>query len=111
RPDLFILDDLESDESTNTTELIEKSKSWFREEMLPAMAKDGICVYLGTILCYGSLLHYVIENRRDFESRKYAAINKFPVKESLWKQWREIRRSDNKTAADDAYEFYLANKP
>lgn len=111
RPDLFILDDLESDESTNTTELIEKSKSWFREEMLPAMAKDGICVYLGTILCYGSLLHYVIENRRDFESRKYAAINKFPVKESLWKQWREVRRSDSKTAADDAYEFYLANKP
>src|SRR5699024_700892 len=95
RPDMFILDDLESDESTNTSELIEKSKTWFREEMLPAMAKEGICIYLGTILCYGSLLHYVLEERRDFESRKYAAVESYPINTSYWDKWREIYRSDS----------------
>lgn len=110
RPDLFILDDLESDDSTNTPELIEKSKSWFREEMLPAMAKHGICIYLGTILCYGSLLHYVIEERRDFESRKMSAITSFSKREDLWEQWRKIYRSDSKTAAEDAREFYEAHE-
>lgn len=110
RPDLFILDDLESKDSTNTPELIEKSKAWFREEMLPAKSKNGICVYLGTILCYGSLLHYVIEERRDFESRKFAAINSFADNESLWTKWRDIYRSDEKGAADKAETFYLENE-
>lgn len=106
RPDLFILDDLESKESTNTPELIEKSKSWFREEMLPAMAKDGLCVYLGTILCYGSLLHYVIEERRDFESRKFSAIISYAEREDLWAEWRKIYRSDEAGAAEKARKFY-----
>lgn len=110
RPDMFILDDLESDESTNTSELIEKSKTWFREEMLPAMAKDGICIYLGTILCYGSLLHYVLEERRDFESRKFSAIKSYSERNDLWDEWRRIYRSDEVKAADKAYEFFEKNK-
>lgn len=110
RPDLFILDDLESKESTNTPELIEKSKSWFREEMLPAMSKEGICVYLGTILCYGSLLHYVIEERRDFESRKFAAIETYAKNDELWREWRRIYRSDDKQAGSKAEAFYRENE-
>lgn len=110
RPDLFILDDLESDESTNTAELIEKSKTWFREEMLPAMAKEGICIYLGTILCYGSLLHYVIEERKDFESRKYAAVESYANDTELWEDWRQIYRSDSPKATDEAREFYERNE-
>lgn len=110
RPDLFILDDLESDESTNTPELIEKSKRWFREEMLPALAKDGICIYLGTILCFGSLLHYVVEERRDFESRKFAAVESFATRTDLWDKWREIRRRDEKDAADKARAFFEEHK-
>ncbi len=110
RPDMFILDDLESKESTNTPVLIEKNKAWFREEMLPAMSKEGICIYLGTILCFGSLLHYVIEERRDFESRKMSAVTSFSEREDLWEQWRKIYRSDSKTAADDARAFYEENE-
>lgn len=110
RPDLFILDDLESKESTNTPELIEKSKSWFREEMLPALAKDGLCVYLGTILCYGSLLDYVIRERRDFESRKFSAIIEWSKEEKLWNEWRKIYRSDKVNAVDEARAFFEENK-
>lgn len=110
RPELFILDDLESDESTNTPELIEKSKTWFKEELLPALAKDGICIYLGTILCYGSLLHYVVEERRDFESRKFAAVKRFADREDLWREWRRIYRKDEKDAADKAEAFFKENE-
>ena len=110
RPDLFILDDLESSDSTNTPELIEKSKKWFREEMLQALAKDGMVVYLGTILCFGSLLHHVIEERRDFESRKFAAIESYSKREDLWKKWREIYRKDEKGATDQAEQFFEDNR-
>ena len=49
-------------------------------------------------------------DRRDFESRLYAAIESFAHNLDLWSQWREIRRSDEKDAADKATAFYEANK-
>lgn len=110
RPDLFILDDLESKDSTNTPDLIDKSKRWFNEEMLPALAKDGLCVYLGTILCYGSLLHYVIEERKDFRSRLFGAVKEYAEDETLWTTWRDIYREDDEDAPQRAYEFYLDNE-
>lgn len=110
RPTLAILDDLESKESTNTTELIEKSKAFFREDVLPSLAEDGIVVYLGTILCYDSLLDYVIRERGDFESRKYSAITSWADREDLWDEWREIYREDSKEASDKAWAFYQKNK-
>lgn len=110
RPDLFILDDLESKETTNTPDQIEKSKAWFRDEMLPAMSKTGIVIYLGTILCYDSLLDYVLKDRKDFESRRFAAVESFSDSETLWNDWRKIYREDSPTAAKDAKAFYLANE-
>lgn len=106
RPDLFILDDLESKDSTNTPDLIEKSKAWFREEMLPALSKNGICIYLGTILCYDSLLDYVIRERRDFKSRKFSAVKSWANRSDLWQKWREIYRQDVEDAAEQARRFY-----
>lgn len=111
RPDLFILDDLESKDSTNTPELIEKSKRWFNEEMLPALSKDnGICVYLGTILCYGSLLHYVINERKDFKSRLFSAVQAFSEREDLWNEWRLIYREDDEESPARAKLFFLENE-
>ena len=110
RPDLFILDDIESDESTSTPEQITKAKAWFNDSMLPAIAKDGLVIYLGTILCYGSLLHYVLEERKDFESRRFAAINSFAKRKDLWDEWREIYREDKSDSAERAREFFESNK-
>jgi predicted phage terminase large subunit-like protein len=110
RPQLFLLDDLESKSNTNTPELIEKNKQWFREEMLPALAQDGICIYMGTIVCYDSLLDHVIKHRRDFVSKKFPAILSWSEREDLWEKWREIYRSDDPDAAQKAQEFYEANK-
>lgn len=110
RPDLFILDDIESDESTSTPEQIAKAKAWFNDSMMPALAKDGLVIYLGTILCYGSLLHYVIEERRDFESQRYAAIEKFSNRTDLWDEWRKLYREDSPDAHENAKRFYEENK-
>ena len=110
RPDLFILDDIESDESTSTAEQIAKAKTWFNDSMLPALAKGGMVLYLGTILCYSSLLHYVLEERRDFESRRFAAVESFATNSDLWDEWRAIYRKDAPGAQDKAREFYEANR-
>jgi len=110
RPDLFILDDLESDESTSTAEQIAKAKSWFNDSMVPALAKGGTIVYLGTILCYGSLLHYVIDERRDFESRKFAAVESYAKRSDLWDEWRTIYQEDTQDAPARAKQFYDDNE-
>ena len=110
RPDLFILDDIESDESTSTADQIAKAKAWFNDSMIPALAKGGLVLYLGTILCYGSLLHYVLEERRDFDSRKFAAIESFSKRNDLWDEWRRIYREDTEDAPDLARQFYLDNE-
>src|SRR5690625_5076152 len=110
RPDLFILDDLESDESTSTAEQIAKAKAWFNDSMIPALAKGGTVIYLSTILCYGSLLHYVVEERRDFDSRKFAAIESFARRTDLWDEWRQIYREDTNDAHDRARRFFDDNK-
>lgn len=110
RPQLFLLDDLESKSNTNTPELLDKSKSWFREEMLPALSRDGICVYMGTIVCFDSLLDYVIKERRDFVSKKFPAILEWSDREDLWVNWREIYRSDDPDAGNKAQQFYEDNE-
>lgn len=110
RPGLFILDDIESEESTNTPDQIGKAKRWFSESMLPALAKNGIVVYLGTILCYDSLLDHVIRERKDFQSRKYAAIKKWSHRDDLWAEWKRLYRLDDPTAKMKAYDFYEKNK-
>src|SRR5690606_22102541 len=98
------------DESTSTPDQIAKAKAWFNDSMLPALAKGGMTIYLGTILCYGSLLHYVLEERRDFESRKFAAIESFAKRNDLWDEWREIYREDKPDAPERAKQFYLDNE-
>lgn len=110
RPDLFLLDDLESKENTNTPELRKKNRDWFREEMLPALSREGIAVYMGTIVHYDSVLNYVIRERRDFVSRKFPAILSWAEREDLWEKWREIYREDSPDARERAIAFYRENE-
>lgn len=110
RISLALLDDLESSESTNTPELIEKSKRWFAEELMPALSQEGYTIYMGTIICYGSLLHHVIKNRKDFKSRTYSAVERFSNRSDLWEEWRRIYREDVEDSADKAYAFYKENE-
>ncbi|MDM5188604.1 phage terminase large subunit [Bacillus sp. DX4.1] len=110
RPGLFILDDLESGENTNTPELRAKNLHWFRSEMLEALGFGGICVYMGTIVHYDSLLNHVLTKRKDFISRKFPAILSWSEREDLWEEWRKIYSADEKDAKEKSDAFYEANK-
>ena len=110
RPDLFILDDLESQENTNTPEMRAKNLHWFRAEMLEALGFGGMAIYMGTIVHYDSLLNHVINKRKDFTSRKFPAILSWSKREDLWDEWRKIYNSDDKQAKEKADAFYEVNK-
>lgn len=110
RPGLFILDDLESGENTNTPELRAKNLHWFRSEMIEALGFGGICVYMGTIVHYDSLLNHVLTKRKDFISRKFPAILSWSEREDLWEEWQKLYNADEKDAVDQADAFYEANK-
>lgn len=111
RPDLFLLDDLESKDNTNTPELIEKNMKWFKEELLPGLSREGgLCIYMGTIVCFDSLLDYVIKKRKDFTSRKFPAVLSWAEREDLWAVWQRIYRDDNPEAGKKAKEFFNTHK-
>ncbi|NMF00012.1 phage terminase large subunit [Aneurinibacillus aneurinilyticus] len=110
RPGLFILDDLESGDNTNTPELRKKNLHWFRSEMLEALGFGGICIYMGTIVHYDSVLNHVLTQRKDFISRKFPAILSWSEREDLWEEWRKIYNADEPDAKEKADLFYEANK-
>lgn len=110
RPDLFVLDDLESQENTNTPEMRAKNLHWFRAEMLEALGFGGMCIYMGTIVHYDSLLNHVLTKRKDFTSRKFPAILSNAEREDLWDEWRKIYNSDDDEAKINADKFYEENK-
>lgn len=110
RPGLFILDDLESGDNTNTPEMRKKNLHWFRSEMLEALGFGGVCIYMGTIVHYDSLLNHVLTQRKDFISRKFPAILSWSEREDLWEEWRKIYNADTPDAVEQADAFYIANE-
>lgn len=110
RPGLFILDDLESGDNTNTPELRAKNLRWFRSEMLEALDFGGRCIYMGTIVHYDSLLNHVITKRKDFTSRKFPAILSWSERSDLWDEWRKLYNADDPNAVINADAYYKANE-
>jgi predicted phage terminase large subunit-like protein len=110
RPGLFLLDDLESGDNTGTVEMRAKNLHWFRSEMLEALDFGGMCVYMGTIVHYDSLLNHVLTKRKDFTSRKFPAILTWSEKEDLWEHWRQLYNEDHKDAKNNADAFYEENE-
>lgn len=94
RPDYIILDDLESDKTTNTAEMRAKYRDWFNQVLMPIGDPERTAViFMGTVVHHDSLLNYVLNNRHDFTRRKFAAILSPPEREDLWQQFEEIYRS------------------
>lgn len=111
RPELIVLDDLESDEDVRTPVAREKIRNWFNEEVLPAMSKsNGKALYVGTILGYESLLEHVISKDRRFKSKRYKAIESYASNKSLWDHWKAIYTSEDPQARKKAKEFYETNE-
>lgn len=111
RPDLLILDDLESSKNTNTRDLREKNLHWFNSVIMPIgdITKTAF-IYMGTLVHGQGLLTSVL-NRSDFNGRIYSAIVSEPDRTDLWTKYedmlRDVEDADRERHADL---FYFENK-
>jgi predicted phage terminase large subunit-like protein len=111
RPDLIILDDLESAKNTNTKELRDKNLHWFNSVVIPLGDPERTAIiYMGTLVHAQGLLPDVLK-RADFEGRIYSAIVSEPDRPDLWEKYEEILRDqENENRLQDALDFYQQNK-
>lgn len=92
RPDLVILDDLESSKNTNTKELREKNLHWFNSVIMPiGDVTRTAFIYMGTLVHGQGLLPSVLK-RSDFDSRIYSAIVSEPTNIAKWNYIEELLR-------------------
>lgn len=91
RPDLILLDDLESLDSNNTPELRQKAKDWLNQDLMPAGDPTKTAfIFMGTLVHFDSLLNYVLNERRDFIKNSFPAIIKPPKRTDLWTEFERI---------------------
>lgn len=101
RPDLILLDDLESRDSNNTAELRQKAKDWLNQDLMPAYDPTQTAViFMGTIVHPDSLLNYVLNDRRDFIKNRFPAIIEWPKRMDLWAEFERIYKEYEPTEAE-----------
>lgn len=62
RPDLIIMDDIESDETVNSEDSRKKMKEWILKAAINSLRVDGSMIWVGTLINRVSLLHDWINN-------------------------------------------------
>lgn len=113
RPDLMLFDDLENDERVATPEQRKKLKNWFNKAALPALARHGRAIIVGTILHHDSLLANILANKDMYASWKtklYKAImqNEDGYDFALWED--HISLEDLQRMRDDpTYSGYIGS--
>jgi predicted phage terminase large subunit-like protein len=113
RPDLQIYDDMENDENVASEDQRAKRRNWLTKAAMPAMAKNGEVVYIGTILHFDSLLNNIINKVDEFASWKtklFKALNTDAdgLETSLWPAMYTVE--EYKRMRDDpTYEAYMGS--
>lgn len=111
RPDLVILDDLESSKNTNTKELRDKNFHWFNSVIMPIgdITKTSY-IYMGTLVHGQGLLPAVL-SRSDFDSKIYSAIVSEPIHTDGWEHIEQIlRNTENPNREIEADNYYIEHK-
>lgn len=110
RPDIIILDDIDTDEGVRSSEQREKLLDWFNKALINTLEKESQLIMVGTLLHPLSLLANVM-NRPDWTVRKYEAIT--PQGESLWpEKWPiEALRKREKEIGHLAFQSEFMNNP
>lgn len=111
RPDLVILDDLESEKNTNTKELRDKNLTWYNKVISPiGDPKRTAFIYMGTLVHGGGLLPKVL-SMTDYNSRIYSAIVEPPVHEEMWENVYEMLTDPSiEDRLDKAWDYYCENQ-
>lgn len=111
RPDLLILDDIESAKNTNTQDLRDKNLHWFNSVIEPIGDPTRTAIlYMGTLVHGQGLLPNVL-SRPEYDSKIYSAVVQEPDRPDLWDNFQDILTDiENETRLDDAERFYFENR-
>ena len=117
RPDLFILDDMESLEQVSSPTQRERSLRHLHSDILPAGDPDTTrTLIVGNYLHHQCMLKRCVESPM-FKGRHYSAIPKvdgryaFSKRQDLWDQWKKIITDlSNPEARQDARLYFEANE-
>ncbi|TCP60198.1 phage terminase large subunit [Baia soyae] len=111
RPDLVIMDDMESQRNTNTVDLRDKNLHWFNSVVMPIgdPQRTGF-IYMGTAVHQSGLLFEVM-NRPDFQPKLFSAVINPPERLDLWDMFQEILQDrENPDRKETALAFYEMNR-
>lgn len=97
RPTLMIFDDIENDENIKSAEQRQKLYHWFTKAAIPALARSGRAVIIGTILHFDSLVNKVIKQQDVFKSWHTRAFYAITTEEdgterALWPEHRSLEK-------------------
>ena len=113
RPDLVILDDLETAEQVASPSQNASLKQWFNSDVMPMGCPTCSFFYIGTVLSYDALLYHML-NDGEYSSwvrKTFQAVIKFSDS-PLWAEWEtimtDLSRGDH--AYTDAMAFYREHK-
>ena len=117
RPDLILLDDVESRESVESETTRDKLwHQWFNKEVVKSGRTDGTTdiILIGTVLHEDSLLSKLLDRNQspDWERKRFKAVYRFADNEALWEEWRHIyvMHEDEDNAAEEAFKFFKENE-
>lgn len=109
RPDLVIIDDLESEQTVNTKTFY-SLKEWFFQTVLFLGDSDTRYIMLGTLLSNRSILRMIIENP-SWKKLFYKAVMRYADNQSLWAKWYKIISNKNDpNAMINARKFFEEHK-
>ena len=116
RPDLIIVDDVETRENTQSAEARAKLDEWFNKSILKAGTKQTRVLVVGTIQHYDSLLARLTDRVKSplWESKVYRSVISWSTRPELWETWSALlhRREelDGGTGTEAAEKYFEANR-
>ena len=110
RPTLIVCDDLQNDGHMTSSALRESSRQWFHGTLLKAGTKKTNIINLATAL-HRDALAMQLHQTPDWNSAKFQALQKWPVRMELWEDWEKLYCNlDNPTARAEAMNFYCEHQ-
>ena len=112
RPDLVIIDDLESEESVATETQRATLDKWFSSAVMKMGSPNCDFFFIGTVLSYDSLLYKLLTlpTYSMWQRKIYRAVIKFS-ESTLWLEWEEkMTNLSDPDPYNTAKKFYFKHK-
>jgi len=106
RPDLIILDDIETEETVATKERLNKLEEWIFKACFNCLTPDGQFVWIGTVLTSFALISEHMSRDNGWTKRKYQAYidGIQDADHCLWKElWSHERLQQQKREVGSAF--------